>query len=58
MAAEYIENLASLSTIAALLISGHQIYMHLTNYKLPGIQLFILRILFMIPVRQLNILIT
>ena len=43
--------IATVSTVTALIISGHQIYMHLTHYNEPSLQKFILRILFMIPVK-------
>lgn len=50
MGESYIEDLATLSTVAALTISGYQIIMHLINYNKPSLQLLILRILIMIPV--------
>lgn len=45
-----VEHMATVSAVAALAISGHQIYKHLTNYNEPMLQKFIVRILFMIPV--------
>ena len=42
--------MATTCTVASLLISCYQIAMHLINYNEPYIQLYILRILMMIPV--------
>ena len=42
--------IATLLTLASLLISGHQIFMHLFNYSEPSLQLYIIRILMMTPV--------
>ena len=44
------EDLASLSTFTALVVSGYSIVMHLRNYNMPSHQILILRILIMIPV--------
>ena len=44
------EQIASLCTVLSLLISGSQICMHLANYNEPHLQLYIIRILMMIPV--------
>ena len=51
MVASYIQNLATLSTVAALCISSHSILMHLINFHQHSLQVLILRILIMIPVR-------
>ena len=45
-----VDSLASLSTLAALVISGHSIVMHFRHYNNPPQQLLVLRILMMIPV--------
>lgn len=47
---ESISTLITLSTLVALVISGQQIYKHLTNYSEPKLQLYIIRILLMVPV--------
>ena len=46
----FVDTLAWISTVAALLISGHSIVMHLKHYHNPSQQLLVLRILMMIPV--------
>ena len=51
MVGGFIQNLATLSTISALCISGHSIIMHLINFHQPAFQVPIMRILIMIPVR-------
>ncbi|VDD84169.1 unnamed protein product [Mesocestoides corti] len=40
---------AGLMSFAAVLISGHHIYLHLTNYTAPNEQKWIVRILFVVP---------
>jgi hypothetical protein len=46
---------AALCTVCALLISGHQILMHLIKFYEPQIQLQVIRILAIIPVRRLKL---
>ena len=46
------DQVASICTVASLLISGYQIAMHLLHYNEPFLQLYIIRILMMIPVRN------
>ena len=49
-ASSILEELATACTVASLLISGYQIARHLANYNEPDVQLYIIRILMMIPV--------
>ena len=44
------DEVATTCTVASLLISGYQIARHLSNYNEPHLQLYIIRILMMIPV--------
>ncbi|CDW91233.1 UNKNOWN [Stylonychia lemnae] len=44
------DEVATACTIASLLISGYQIGCHLANYHEPSLQLYVIRILLMIPV--------
>ena len=44
------DEVATTCTVASLLISGYQIVRHLSNYSEPHLQLYIIRILMMIPV--------
>lgn len=44
------DEVATICTVASLMISGYQIAMHLLHYNEPYIQLYIIRILMMIPV--------
>ena len=50
-----IEQVATVSTVCALVISGHQIIKHLTNFTEPNLQRYIIRILLMIPVTILTL---
>jgi len=51
------DEVATTCTVASLLISGYQIVHHLSNYSEPHLQLYIIRILMMIPVSLMHILI-
>lgn len=51
------DEVATTCTVASLLISGYQIVRHLSNYSEPHLQLYIIRILMMIPVSLMHILI-
>ena len=42
---------AAICTCAAVLLAVWHIYMHLVNYTEPTYQRFIVRIIFMVPVR-------
>ena len=44
------DEVATMCTVASLLISGYQIANHLLNYNEPHLQLYIIRILMIIPV--------
>lgn len=44
------DEVATFCTVLSLLISGYQITRHLANYTEPALQLYIVRILMMIPV--------
>ena len=44
------DEVTTICTVASLMISGYQIAMHLLHYNEPYIQLYIIRILMMIPV--------
>ena len=46
------DEMATTCMVASLLISGYQVAMHLLHYNEPHIQLYIIRILMMIPVRS------
>ena len=43
---------AAICTCAAVLLAVWHIYMHLVNYTEPTYQRFIVRIIFMVPVRS------
>lgn len=49
------DEVATVCTVASLLISGYQIAMHLLHYNEPYLQLYIIRILMMIPVSEITL---
>jgi hypothetical protein len=51
------DDVASVCTILALMISGYQIARHIANYNEPHLQLYIIRILLMVPVCNINLII-
>jgi len=48
------DDVASVCTIISLLISGYQIASHMASYTEPHLQLYIIRILMMIPVYSIS----
>jgi len=43
--------IGGICSLIALLLAGHQIFMHLYFFKEPKFQLYIVRILLMVPVK-------